>query len=96
MEAASEEKLASVSDLVTVFENSRYGALGWEGSACPLLASWAVQALQPREQGQGPWGPQRAALSLGLPRTPLLTGQWATWSWAPRGLGECGWAEGTG
>lgn len=58
MEGASKEKLASVSDLVTVFENSRYGLVEGGGSPCSPLGPWAVQALQAREQDQGPLGSQ--------------------------------------
>lgn len=66
MEAASTEKLTSVSNLVTAFENSRYGVVGvgrtTEANQLPLfsplptLGPWEAQAEE-RDQGHpGPAG----------------------------------------
>lgn len=94
MEGASEEKLPSVSNLVTVFENSRYGVVGVGRVTMPTPGPLgSIRPSRPRSRTRAPWGPQRAAFSLGLSWTPLLTGQWATWSWAPWGLGECCWGS---
>lgn len=77
MKEASEEKLASVSNLVTVFENSRYGRLGWEGHHGGLAAT-----LQPFWQ-LSPWAVPWTLLLLGQPHVPQSQIPWS--------MGECWW-----
>lgn len=57
MEGKSEEKLASVSNLVTVFENSRYGVVGverftlahWQPPSSSSSLPWALGQHRPSQ-----------------------------------------------
>lgn len=57
MEQAKEEKLASVSNLVTVFENSRYWAAGGGSRDRRAALGPVPSSACSRPQGQGPLEP---------------------------------------